>query len=133
MLALMTSVVIPPDAHTAFAVRPPAPMVSLRHALGVLIRALALAGGLVVFMPVAQAETRRHELIYGAELMTPVEREAYRRAHESLSDESARRRYERQHRERLQLRARRQGVELREPDGVLARGDRSGARPGARP
>ncbi len=67
MLALMTSVVIPPDAHTAFAVRPPAPMVSLRHALGVLIRALALAGGLVVFMPVAQAETRRHELIYGAD------------------------------------------------------------------
>lgn len=94
---------------------------------------LALTAGLALVIPGAQAEPRQHELIYGAELMTPAERQTYRRAHDSQRDESARAQYERQHRERLQLRARRQGVELREPDGVVSRGDRSGARHGARP
>jgi hypothetical protein len=82
---------------------------------------------------VIPAAAEEREYIYGAELMTAAERQAYRRAHESQRDESARAQYERQHRERLQMRARRQGVELREPDGVVSRGDRSGARPGARP
>jgi hypothetical protein len=97
------------------------------------VQVLALTAGLALVVPGAHAESRRHELIYGAELMTAAERQAYRRAHESQREESARAQYERQHRERLQLRARRQGVELREPDGVVSRGDRSGARPGTRP
>jgi len=58
------------------------------------------------------AETREHEYIYGAELMTPSERDAYRAGLERATEDEARAQYRKQHRERLRKRAGARGVEL---------------------
>ena len=59
------------------------------------------------------------ELIYGAELMTPQEREQYRKDMAGAKGEPARAGVRAQHRTRLRERARERGITLREPDGVI--------------
>lgn len=59
------------------------------------------------------------ELIYGAELMTPQEREQYRNDFSQAKPPSGQARVRAQYRERIRERARQRGVELREPDGVV--------------
>jgi phenylacetate-coenzyme A ligase PaaK-like adenylate-forming protein len=66
--------------------------------------------------------TEPRELIYGAELMTPQEREQYRKDVAGAKAEQARAGVRAQHRTRLRERARERGVELREPDGVVRAG-----------
>lgn len=60
------------------------------------------------------AELPEREYIYGAELMTPKERDAYRANIERAGDETARQQYRQRHRERLQKRAGERRVELDE-------------------
>ncbi len=66
----------------------------------------------------AQQATPR-ELIYGAELMTPEEREQYRKSVNEATGDEARARVRAQHRERVRERARQRGVGLREPYGAV--------------
>jgi len=76
----------------------------------------------VTLSGVAPAEPPERELIYGAELMAPEEREAYRREIEQAeSKEGGEGRVRERHRERLRQRARSRGVELVEPHGVVKR------------
>jgi hypothetical protein len=62
------------------------------------------------------------ELIYGAELMTPQEREHYRKDMAGAKEEQARAGVRAQHRTRLRERARTRGIQLRDPDGVVQAG-----------
>ena len=83
---------------------------------------LVLGASMLVSLPYVQAgaaETER-EYIYGAELMTPQERDAYRRGLQRAPEGSARDGYRRQHRERLQQRAQRRGQQLDER-GIVRR------------
>jgi len=64
--------------------------------------------------PVAAVEPIEREYIYGAELMTSKERDAYRANIERAGDETARQQYRQRHRERLQKRAGERRVELDE-------------------
>jgi len=74
----------------------------------------------VMLSGVAPAEPLERELIYGAELMAPEEREAYRREIEqAASKEGGEARIRERQRERLRQRARSRGVELVEPHGVV--------------
>lgn len=73
---------------------------------------LAVAGS-----PLAATE---REYIYGAELMSAQEREAYRRALQAAPNDAARDDYRRRHRERLQERARARGATLDEK-GIVRR------------
>ncbi len=130
MLTRMRHFLIPPGLHG----RPePRRTPAWFRAICAPVEVLALTAGLALVIPGAQAESRRHELIYGAELMTPAERDAYRRSLAAVPDDRARERVERQHRERLHARAQRRGVSLREPDGVVAQGDGKPGRRGAKP
>ena len=61
---------------------------------------------------------RQHELIYGAQIMTPQEREAYRARLRAAKTEAERRLLRTEHRERMAVRAREQGVNL--PEDVPA-------------
>jgi hypothetical protein len=79
---------------------------------------ILLAAALASAVP-ATAEER--EYIYGAELMSASEREAYRRGLTSASGEEARGQYRQRHRERLQKRAQQRGVQLDEK-GIVRRG-----------
>jgi len=63
--------------------------------------------------------TGARELIYGGELMSAAEREAYRRDLAGAPDAAAEGQVRRQHRERLRQRAHQRGVELSEPAGTL--------------
>lgn len=93
------------------------------HALGLAL-ALSLAslpaptraqsGGAAI----EEGQALRSQLIYGSQLMTPAERDAYRKAWEAAPPQD-KDRVERQHRDRMRLRARLQGVTLSEPDGVI--------------
>lgn len=76
---------------------------------------------LVLLCAGAYAEEPRRELIYGAELMTPQEREQYRREFSGAKDAPAQARVRAQQRQRLQERARERGVRLRDPEGVVQR------------
>jgi hypothetical protein len=58
------------------------------------------------------------ELIYGAELMSAAEREAYRREF-AAAGEGGQARVREQHRQRVRARAKERGVELAEPAGVV--------------
>jgi hypothetical protein len=60
------------------------------------------------------------ELIYGAELMSAAEREAYRRE-VAAAGEGGQARVREQHRQRLRARAKERGVELTEPSGIVRR------------
>ena len=66
-------------------------------------------------------ERPRHELIYGAELMTPQERDEYRRRFHDAGEPKAQEQVRARHRERMRERARTRGMELREPDGVVGK------------
>jgi hypothetical protein len=67
----------------------------------------------------AAQQAPQRELIYGAELMTPQEREQYRKSINQAGGDEARARMRAQHRERVRERARQRGVGLREPHGAL--------------
>lgn len=60
------------------------------------------------------------EYIYGAELMTPQERDAYRAGLQQRKDAEGKGQYRQQHRQRLQTRAREKKVEL-DDKGVVQR------------
>lgn len=83
---------------------------------------IVFVGMLFLVLPPAQAGER--EYIYGAELMTPREREAYRKGLSSAKDETGREGFRKQHRERQQKRARQRGVELDERGFIRQEGAR---------
>jgi hypothetical protein len=60
------------------------------------------------------------ELIYGAELMTPKEREQYRRDL-SKAGAAGEAKVREQHRQRMRARAKQRGVQLEDPDGTVRR------------
>jgi hypothetical protein len=70
--------------------------------------------------PAAAGTPAVREYIYGAELMTPAEREAYRKRMRGARSAAERQQVGEQHRHRLRERARGQGRTLQEPAGVLA-------------
>ncbi len=80
-----------------------------------LLAAMLIAGATV-------ADER--EYIYGAELMKPGERDAYRRELQKAPDDEAREAYRQRHRERLRERARQRGMTLDEKGIVRGREDR---------
>lgn len=59
------------------------------------------------------------ELIYGAQLMSAREREAYRRSLAGAESTQAQTKLRVEHRRRIRERARQRGVELTEPSGVV--------------
>lgn len=61
------------------------------------------------------------ELIYGAELMSPAEREQYRREAAAARGEAAGDRFRERHRQRIRERARERGVRLAEPAGIVSK------------
>ncbi len=61
----------------------------------------------------------QRELIYGAQLMSTKEREAYRQRMAAAKGAEAKHRVRVEHRERMRQRARQRGVELTEPSGVV--------------
>jgi len=61
-----------------------------------------------------------HELIYGAELMTPEEREQYRQALAAAGPGGEAKERE-QHRQRMRSRAKQRGVQLEDPAGTVRR------------
>ena len=84
---------------------------------------LALAASIlisIVFAPSANAEEPSREYIYGAELMSPAERDVYRRDLKKSTSDEARAQYRERHRERLQKRAQQRGVQLNER-GIIRR------------
>ena len=88
--------------------------------------AMDSASGAAAWAAITQASNRlehasapERELIYGAELMAPEEREAYRRAIERAGTKESEAQVRERHRERLRKRARDRGVELKEPHGVV--------------
>lgn len=84
-----------------------------RRLLAALIVSLALSSSV-------WAREMQRELIYGAELMTPSERERYRQEAAKARGPDAGKQVRERHRARIQERARKQGVQLRD-DGTLPR------------
>lgn len=80
----------------------------------------ALAGMLmlVAYAHAADAE-KPHEYIYGAELMTPAEREAYRKEMSRDTEAAKKAQTRERHRARMRLRAGQRGVDLVEPEGIV--------------
>lgn len=73
---------------------------------------------LLIANPQAMAEER--EYIYGAELMSPKERDTYRQGLQSASSDEAKEQYRQRHRERLQKRAQQRGMQFGEK-GIIRR------------
>jgi len=73
------------------------------------------------------------EQVYGWQLMTPAERTEHRNMMRSFNTEQERETYRKQHHERMQARAREQGVTLPEEPGERGRmqGGGAGQGPGA--
>ncbi len=82
--------------------------------LAVSLSALLLAS------PLNAAEDR--EYIYGAELMTPMERDAYRQGLQQAPTDEARGEYRQRHRQQLQKRAQQRGKQLDEKGIVRGQG-----------
>jgi hypothetical protein len=85
--------------------------------------ALLAAATLMTFLfaaPASADETPR-EYIYGAELMTPAERDNYRNSLQQAPTDEARGEYRQRHRQRLQERARQHGKQLDERGIVRGR------------
>ncbi len=82
--------------------------------------ALCLAASLALAAAHGAALAAEREYIYGAELMTPQERDAYRAGIGRAGDDAARGQYRQRHRERLQKRAGQRGVEL-DGKGIVRR------------
>jgi hypothetical protein len=71
---------------------------------------------------VAADPAEKREYIYGAELMSAPERDAYRRGLGQAQSEEARAEHRKRHRQRLQKRAQQRGVPLDEQGVVLQQG-----------
>ncbi len=71
-------------------------------------------------LPIQAAEER--EYIYGAELMTPKERDAYRQGLQQAPTDEARGEYRQRHRQQLQKRAQQRGKHLDEKGIVRGQG-----------
>lgn len=82
--------------------------------------AFLIAAVLCLASSVGFAEER--EYIYGAELMTPKERDAYRQSLQQAPSDEARSDYRQRHRERLQKRAQQRGKQLDEKGIVRGEG-----------
>lgn len=82
-------------------------------------RLFAVAICLLAAGPVRAGDPPQREYIYGAELMTPAERERYRKDVAGAKGADAQDRVRGQHRERMQQRARARGVTL-DDKGVVA-------------
>lgn len=78
-----------------------------------LILALSILGALPV-----NAEEAQREYIYGAELMTPRERDTYRHGLQQAPTDEARGEYRQRHRQQLQKRAQQRGQRLDE-NGIV--------------
>jgi hypothetical protein len=78
--------------------------------------AAAVVLGALAVAPVLAAE---REYIYGAELMTPKEREQYRRDVRAAPSPDAEAKVRERHRAQIRERARKRGVELVEPAGMV--------------
>lgn len=83
---------------------------------------LAVCVYLVATPAVAADPAQQREYIYGAELMTAQEREAYRRRLSEAPTEEARAEHRKQHRQRLHKRAQQRGVPLDEQGVVRQQG-----------
>ena len=70
----------------------------------------------------AHAEEAPREYIYGAELMTPQERDAYRQGLQQAPTDEARGQYRHRHRQQLQKRAQQRGKQLDEKGIVRGQG-----------
>lgn len=79
--------------------------------------AVALAAGAAAQAPAPP----ERELIYGAELMSAREREAYRKDVRAAPDGAAQAKVRERHRAQVRERARKRGVELAEPHGAVKR------------
>ena len=90
-------------------------------AIAISIAALLCAAAATAQPPRPGGPAEEREFIYGAELLTAGEREAYRKALGAATDEPARSRVRERHRERVQQRARDRGARLSEPHGALER------------
>jgi hypothetical protein len=80
--------------------------------------------GLVILMALGAIASERAaaadpEYIYGAELMTPQERERYRRDLRDAPSPEAQTKVRERHRAQIRERARKRGVELVEPGGTV--------------
>lgn len=83
------------------------------------------AAAILIMMPgagPANAEEVPREYIYGAELMTPKERDAYRQGLQQAPTEDARGEYRQRHRQQLQKRAQQRGKQLDEKGIVRGQG-----------
>jgi hypothetical protein len=89
-------------------------MVGKNLLVGIVVAVLAAAAGDV-------AAQRKREYIYGAELMTPAERERYREEAAAAKDEQAQKGFRERHRKRLRTRAHERGVVLNEEGVVVKR------------
>ena len=67
---------------------------------------------LCAFLLVPPVVAEEREYIYGAELMTPKERDTYRRNLQQAPNDEARGGYRQRHRERIQKRAKQRGKQL---------------------
>ena len=77
---------------------------------------------LILATPPANAEEVPREYIYGAELMTPNERDAYRQGLQQAPTDEARGQYRHRHRQQLQKRAQQRGKHLDEKGLVRGQG-----------
>ena len=86
--------------------------------------ALAATAILVLILgtPPANAEEVPREYIYGAELITPNERDAYRQGLQQAPTDEARGQYRHRHRQQLQKRAQQRGKHLDEKGLVRGQG-----------
>jgi len=98
--------------------------VSLARLAAFSLLLLAAAGGVARSDSPAKSEAHRYEYIYGAELMSPDEREAYRRDLSRAKDEPQRTQLRERQRKRIHQRARDRDVTLDEAGVVRGRGPR---------
>ena len=82
------------------------------HRLSLAVAAFILVP--ILFTLPAKAEEAPREYIYGAELMTPKERDAYRQGLQQAPTDEARGQYRQRHRQQLQKRAQQRGKQLDE-------------------
>lgn len=84
-----------------------------------ILYSLVLSVLLFASLPTSAEE---REYIYGAELMTPKERDAYRQSLQQAPTDEARGEYRQRHRQQLQKRAQQRGKQLDEKGIVRGQG-----------
>lgn len=87
-----------------------------------LVLATAAVAASILGASPAIAEEVPREYIYGAELMTPKERDAYRQGLQKAQTDEARGEYRQRHRQQLQKRAQQHGKQLDEKGIVRGQG-----------